>query len=367
MRRFVGITVGALLAVLVLASWAVTGMALIGLPAAHQVPLHTHQVASRLLFEMDEDADRAIGVSVARAALSTYPFSARALLRMHRDAVNNGDAAKAAAYLELSGRGGWHDEVVQRETYRELVAAGNFDDAMRHLEALLRRHSDERAWAAEAIARDLNRPGYAAALTDQLAQDQSWTTGFLHVQGSTLPNHVLTDIARQRASGGKPLGRDVAAPLVARLLETGRVQPAVAIAQSLYAKPDGALAPDWPDDAARRQPTAFDWSIPPGYTVLTQSGKKVLMRTRARATRPVAVRLALKPGRYTLASADRQTARPWRYGFSCDRIEDPRETIGAGSSVVVSQGCPVQFLSVGAESAGAQVEPLAPLSLTPQS
>lgn len=282
-----------------------------------------------ILADMDEgEAARA----AAMGALGSTPLSARALAYL----ATNSDARLRA----IAGKVGWRDEWTQRRLYNASLAAGDADAALRHADALLRQQFAREELYAQFL-RGVHVPGFRAALVTTVANSPHWPREFLVQHGSDLADAALLELvaARTKAKGG--LDRQLAAPLLTRLVSLGRLESATAIWKLVPGHADSAVnILAWPDELAAITPTPFDWNLPTGYSVARSNGAR-LVAGSVLSGKFVRKLMALPPGDYRLVAA----ADGWLWGAGCaDAAVVPSRRLTADSSFTVARDCPAVVL-----------------------
>jgi len=219
--------------------------------ARRRLATHDRDGAARL-------AGRALQLAPLNAsALTTYGFAMDELRRQPR-----ADAAMAVA-----GKLGWRDVLTQLWLFRRMMLVGDFEAALNHADALMRRVDIVPAALLAALAEAAHDPRMQAPLARHLAQSPSWRTPFIA---------YLSVFAR-------PPATDVAHALLTRLA-SGPTPPtdeelAVYLRSLIGARKFDQAAQDWRqlthgadqagfvyDGDFERQPgqTPFDWLLGDG-------------------------------------------------------------------------------------------------------
>ena len=211
------------------------------------------------------DADGA--ARLARRALQFEPLNAQALTTLGFAMDRLGREPQADRAMALAGRLGWRDIVTQIWLFRRLLLAGDFDGALDHADALMRRQNVAPPALLAAMTAAARDPRITEPLARHLAQAPAWRTRFLDYL----------------SAGAQPPATDVAYGLLARLAD-GPTPPndeelAVYLRQLVGQQRFGEAASDWRqlthgagqagyvyDGDFERPPgqTPFDWTFDNG-------------------------------------------------------------------------------------------------------
>ena len=363
-RRLAGWLVAVALSALVLACWFGTSFAFAKHPYALAMPFNNVGSSEAFLLEDEAPLGTARANQLALDAIAVYPFAGRALATQV-DAKASASAVVRMIAQQMS-HASRHDLGVQRKLYGATADTGAYDVALTHAEAMLRRHEESRPLLAEDFSKRVEDKRFASALATRLSEDASWVNGFLQESASSLPDSVLIAIAENRAKAGAPLSREILSPLLTTMIQDNRTAAAARIAGIGSGTTSDSLLPAWPGFEAQERPTPFDWRVGVGYYVTGDGERARLEPTSADAERPVSVVLVLEPGDYQLSA--QSAAIGWRYGFSCDRVVEPRSRLLSRNILTVpDEGCDRQFLSIGTRFEARGQLGLRPLLLSPVS
>lgn len=326
---------------------------------ASRIPGNSVMPALAMLPAADRGAGRDSQHEMAMAALRRAPLTGDALTWLALDAADRGDRSRAAELLALSGRTGWHDEWTQRNLYNTAMRSGDAPTALRHAEALLRQGRGE-AELFPRFVQGMKVPEFRAAFFKAIAPAPVWSRRFLVKHGHELDEEALINAATALAKPRRGLDRDIAAPVLTRLVAEGRVGTAVRL-WTLVRKEGPQLS--WPDELARNAPTPFDWKLPQSFTVEGEGKEAELVATSALPGEAARRLLYLQPGDYHLKA---YPADGWLWGAGClTQPVVPNRRFEPGAHFTVTPDCPGTVIALapapGSESVRLRDITVAPL------
>jgi hypothetical protein len=328
---------------------------------ASRIPGNNVMPAAAILPTARQNSDTGRYRELAMEALRSAPLTGEALTWLAIDAAGQAHAARAERLLALSGRTGWRGEWTQRNLYNAALLRGDAPAAIRHADALLRQGqaSDE---LFGRIVQGMSVPAFRSAFPRALAATPKWGGQFLARRGAQLDDEALLQAASAWAKPHESLNRDVAAPLMSRLVAAGRVKTAAAVWAMV---PDGAHPGpgtlEWPDALARNAPTPFDWNLPAGFAI--EEGANPELVAASAVPGEFARRILwLEPGNYRIAASP---ADEWLWAAGCSpRPAMPNRPFTPDASFAVPPGCAGTVLSV-APAPGRQSARLGRVSIEP--
>lgn len=329
---------------------------------AVRIPGNSVMPALAMLPSAGQRADHDSQHEVAMAALRRAPLAGEALTWLALDASRRGNSEKAAQLLALSNRTGWHDEGTQRNLYNTAMRAGDAPTALRHAEALLRQGHAE-AELFPRFVQGMAVPEFRAAFVKAIAPAPAWGRRFLVKHGHELDEQALMDAAKVWARPRHGLERDIAAPVMVRLVAAGRVETAAHLWSLLPeggSRRSGELA--WPDELARNAPTPFDWNLPQGFAVEGEGAGSQLAAASALPGEAARRVLWLPPRDYTI---DADPADGWLWGAGCiTQPVVPGRRFEPNSRFTVTPDCPGTVITV-APAPGSQSDRLGEIVVEP--
>ena len=321
--------------------------------------------------------DRDGAARLAGRALQLAPLNASALTTYGFAMDELGRQPQADRAMTVAGRLGWRDVVTQIWLFRRHLLAGDFEAALNHGDALMRRQNEVPKLLLAALTAAARDPRLVDPLARHMAQNPSWRTPFL-VFLSYDAQPPATDVARalltRLAAGPTPPTNDELAVYLRRLVGDQRFTQAASDWRQ-FTRGAGQNGYVYDGDFAQPQgQTPFDWSYGDGvdWTVEVADAPG---RARGQALRleydgvspppqPVRQMLVLPPGAYRLsgrAYSDGDAAPKtlaWSVvcattGQALASVATP-QTKGQWSAFaaelsVPSDSCPAQWLTLSAE------------------
>jgi hypothetical protein len=316
-------------------------------PQAARLPRNNVLPAEAMLAGLDSGESTRQAQAGAREALRSSPLSGGALAYLATQEAPQGGADHRIRLRAIAGKVGWHGEWSQRRLYNAALAAGDAGAALRHAEALLRQQYARDELFAQFV-RGMDVPGFRSELIKAVARSPHWPRQFLVQRGAELDDAALLELASARAESQGGLDRQLAAPLLTRLVSLGRLEAAATISRLIPGDPrPGVLA--WPDELAMNAPTPFDWNLPPSYAVDRSEGArlvadKVLPGEFARRL------IVLPPGEYRLLAP---ASEGWLWGTGCaGGTVVPNRPLSANASFTAPPDCPLIALVLAPANTG---------------
>lgn len=320
-------------------------------PQAARLPGNSVLPGEAILAGMAEGAVGAVGRATALDVLGSAPLSARALAYLASDTAEQEDAGKRGRLRAIAGKIGWHDEWTQRRLYNAALVAGDSTSALRHADDALLRQQFAREELYTQFVRGMNVPEFRADLGRTIAKSPHWPREFLVQHGSELSDAALLELVTARAKAQGGLDRGLAAPLVTRLVSLGRLEAASAIWELVPGhRPPGAGDLEWPDEAAEKAPTPFDWNVPAAYSIEHGDGAWLVAGT-AMPGEFASRLIVLPPGDYRILASE---AEGWLWGAGCaDTRVVPSRSLSADTGFVIAGDCAAATLAIMPAPGGA--------------
>lgn len=167
-----------------------------------------------------------------RSALLEHPLHPRAIRLLALDSEMGGDLGSAESLMRASNRVSRRDLPTQFWLMREEAKAENWDAAIAHLDAGLSSKAEIWPQLFPPMTDQLDNVRFRASLAAFLRQGRPWTIPFInHVVTKAGNVDLLNDLFRaaRPLSGGQPV-RDLLAPVVARMVASGKLAQARAFA-----------------------------------------------------------------------------------------------------------------------------------------
>lgn len=211
--------------------------------------------------------DRDGAVRLAARALQLAPLNASALTTYGVAMDQLGREPQADAAMTVAGKLGWRDPVTQIWLFRQALLTGDFDAAMNHADALLRRQDDVPAPLLAALTATARDPRVTEPLARHLVANPAWREPFI-VYLSAYAHPPAIDVARtlllRMAHGPTPPSDDKRAVYLRSLI--GSQQFAQAAADWRLLGGGGGQAGLIYDGDFERPlgQTPFDWTIESG-------------------------------------------------------------------------------------------------------
>jgi hypothetical protein len=324
------------------------------------------------------------GLQGARRALAADPLDPIALGRYGLALDAAGQPARAKAVLDMAGTRGWRDPPVQAWLLRDRIAAGRWDEALGHADALLRIDADG-AWrpgvfpllnlaAADPTSRTAlvgrlaRRPWWRQAWLERFgaAMWASWRPAPAATPGATLDPASARAVLLALSVTPAPPSPAEYRPYVAALIAHGDDSEALADWRALAHRPHAGGALRDGDFAAPADGTDFTWRPASGVGADSEiaaaepgSGSRVLKVDYDGFSAPVlpAQRLVLGPGRWRLTWRERlagPSRLAWRVRCASSDAPLAAETSAPSPAwswrtlflEVPPAGCPAQWLEL---------------------
>jgi tetratricopeptide (TPR) repeat protein len=160
--------------------------------------------------------------SLAERALRANPLDARALSVLGLIAERVGDEAGADHLMRLSGARTWRDSITQAWLLRSDIQRGEFDQALTHIDALLRTNSQFVEQTTPVLVAFALDPRSFDALARLLAANPPWRARALVRLSARLPDQRLVQLyAALKGSQHPPEAMELR-PYLDRLIKDGR-------------------------------------------------------------------------------------------------------------------------------------------------
>jgi hypothetical protein len=190
-------------------------------------------------------------------ALTTYGLAMDAL---HQPAIAN-------RAMTLAGQRGWRDLLTQIWLFRRDLLAADFEDAVDHADALLRRVPEPPPAVFAILAVAARDPSAIGPLADRLAADPNWRLPFfifLCAQARPPATGIAGQLLTRMAAGPSPPSDEEVGPYLVALAGQGKYQEAEAAWRQLT--PGGGYDGYVHDGDFRRpaRATPFDWALASG-------------------------------------------------------------------------------------------------------
>jgi hypothetical protein len=320
--------------------------------------------------------DRDGAARLAGRALQLTPLNASAMTTYGIAMDELGRQPQADRAMTVAGRLGWRDVVTQIWLLRRLLLAGDFDAAMNHADALMRRENEVPRALLAAMTAAARDPRMVDPLARHMAQNPSWR-GPLLVFLSYDAKPPATDVAHalltRLAAGPTPPTNDELAVYLRRLVGDQRFGEAASEWRSLT---HGAAETGYIYDGDFARPpgqTPFDWTYSEGVgwsvdvaDAPGQARGQALRLEYDGVSPPGLVRqmLVLPPGAYRLsgrAYSDGDAGpKALAWGVVCATTGQALATVPtpqtknqwsafAAELSVPSDRCPAQWLTLSAE------------------
>lgn len=305
----------------------------------------------------------------ARAILARSPYSPRLLSAMAVAAESEGESAAAQALMETAASLTSREPSISYWLFRSGIARGNFSEAVRHIDSLLRVRPELSSEIFPLLIRESSNPGVPREIAKQLATRPPWRLSFLQYIGYQASPEVAYTILSSVQNTAAPLAESEATVYVSRMAALGRVDEAyLAFRQFLppqqlqtyagifngeFENLEGISPFTW--ELAKVQGAALSIEPPPErpndpalHVIYNGLMPSLLVRQM----------VALVPGAYrlswTVTTDTARTDRILNWGISCVggaelmqlKQSRPRNSTLAFMHVVVPKGCPAQYLQL---------------------
>jgi hypothetical protein len=252
-------------------------------------------------------------VRLAAHALQLAPLNASALATYGLAMEQLGHQPQADQAMAVAGKLGWRDVLTQLWLFRRGLIVGDFDAALDHADALMRRQDDVPKALFVALGAAAHDPRLSAPLIGHLRADPAWRAPFFdYLGGYAKPPE--TDVARTLltgiAAGPTPPTNDELASYLRSLVGEQKFAQA-ASDWRLFSRQPGLTGYVYDGDFQRPAgATPFDWALANGVgwsAAVTDSpgaGHGQALRLEydgVSPPQPVRQMLVLPPGSYRLS------------------------------------------------------------------
>jgi hypothetical protein len=281
--------------------------------SSRETPSALAALAQTRFAEAKEESDLDAADDLAKRALSASPLTQSALRLLGLSADLRGEADRAQSLMELAGERSLHDGVSQVWLLNVSLRANHLEEALAHVDILLRTRVDLYDLLLPAVAAIASDETARAKLVALLESDPPWRSWLLaRLPGAAAPTVTFAILTALDAKPGQLRGDEIK-PFLDRLVSVGNFELAYLAWQRFFpeARNDpGSLIYNGGFD---RIPTniAFDWilsAVPGAQTDVVESGVSegdpALRVTFANTRVPysnTSKLLLLRPGTYTLS------------------------------------------------------------------
>lgn len=329
---------------------------------AEYLPGGAAVIALRSLSQPGDAAAQQRVAAQARFLLANRPLDGRALhwLGFHSGTSDGLDPGM----LELAGRLGWRDRMVQLALYNAAVGRGDFAAAVQHADAVLRIEEQDDDELAQRLVAGTRIPAFRQAMVAAFRGGGGWAQRWLMVFGGRLDDDCLRDFVHALATGRRKLSVSVADPLIGALVNNQRGAIAAELVAMLGGAPTGVpLNLPWPATGAETVSAQFDWQVDDDYAIEGFPERRlnpVHVRPTAKAYRL----MALPEGNYAVEPAtDHADLSGWQWSVGCGT--QPRAVawkFEGENAFGVGPDCTVQWIALRAEPGA---HPLTALRVVP--
>jgi hypothetical protein len=330
-------------------------------------------LARKRLIAHDNDG----AARLATRALQLYPLNAPALTTYGFAMGQLGKPADAEAAMSVAGERGWRDVLTQVWLFRRDLLARNYDGAVAHGDAVMRRQDITPTIVLAVLAAAARDPAAIAPLVQRLSASPPWRRplfDYLTLTAKPPATDLAGVLIARLAKGPAPPTDDEIALYLRRLVADQRFDEAAA--DWRWLEPHRASAGYVVDGGFETSPgeTPFDWQLPQGVgwtsAILDAPpgrGGQALQISYDGVSPPGRVQqmMILPPGRYRIAgrayveSGSAPQMLEWRLVcMTTGEVLARSPTAAAkaawtpfGADVMLPQaGCPAEWLVLTAEA-----------------